>query len=337
MAYIRKTATGYRVQIERKGVRKSQVFANKAAATAWAATEEAAILAGNAGQYPKKTVAEAFDRYEREVSSKKRGARAEGLRFAATVRDFPALCSKLLQDVTPDDIASWRESRLRSVTASSVNREATTLKHVWTVAGKEWGWCSESSPWAKVKMPPPAQARTRRTHWTEVRRLVRHMGYVTGKAPAATQTEVAWAYMVAQATAMRAGEVLGLCRSNVDLVKRVVTLKTHKTLEREGVRWVPVTRKAARLLVVLDAAAMAAGREAYFTVTGASLDALFRKFRDRLLLKDLHFHDSRADALTRLARRVDVMTLARISGHRDLNMLLKAYYRESAADIAARL
>jgi len=55
------------------------------------------------------------------------------------------------------------------------------------------------------------------------------------------------------------------------------------------------------------------------------------------LIPDLRFHDARASALTRLARREDVMTLARISGHTDLNQLLKSYYRESASEIAARL
>jgi integrase len=163
------------------------------------------------------------------------------------------------------------------------------------------------------------------------------MGYVTGRPPETPQQEVAWAYMVAQHTAMRASEVRGMSRSTVDLKSRVVTLHNHKTLEREGVRFVPVTRKSARLLRVLDAHAKAENRDGYFTVSAQSLDVLFRKVRDRLLMEDLHFHDSRADALTRLSRRVDVMTLAKISGHRDLNQLLDAYYRISAADIAAGL
>lgn len=54
-------------------------------------------------------------------------------------------------------------------------------------------------------------------------------------------------------------------------------------------------------------------------------------------MDDLHFHDSRADALTRLSRRMDVLRLSKISGHKDLNQLLEAYYRESAADVAATI
>ena len=336
MAYIRKLKTGYRVEVVRRGIRKSQVFPTKSAATAWAAVEEGKILSGLAGAYPDFTLKDAFDKYERQVSKTKRGSHAEGLRFAAFMREFPALCGKVLHEVTPEDIGVWRDARLKVVSPSSVVREAAQLRNVWTVAENEWGWCG-ASPWKKVKLPAKGHARTRRTSWREVRLLVRHMGYVTGKAPATPQAQVAWAYMVAQHTALRAGEVRSLSRSSVDLTKRVITLESHKTLEREGTRFVPFTTKAARLLRVLDANAAAEGRDEYFTMSAQSLDVLFRKVRDRLLLDDLHFHDSRADALTRLSKRMDVMRLAKISGHRDLNQLFTAYYRESAADIAAKI
>lgn len=336
MAYIRRIKTGYRAEIERLGVRKSQVFQTKAAALSWAAVEEGKILSGKNEAFPQKTLAEAFTRYEREVSVKKRGERPEVLRLRSIVRDFPDLCGKVMHTVGPDDISAWRDARLKVVSPSSVLRDAAILRNVWTVAINEWCWCADS-PWKKIKLPSKAHARTRQTSWREVRMLVRHMGYVTGKAPTTPQMQVAWIYMVAQHTAMRAGEVRGLSVSTVDLERRVATLNSHKTMEREGVRFVPLTRKAVRLLRVLDAAAKEAGRDAYFTISDKSLDVLFRRVRDRLLLENLHFHDSRADALTRLARRVDVMTLARISGHRDLSQLLEAYYRESAASIAARI
>jgi len=337
MAYLRKLKTGWRAQVERKGVRKSQMFATKAAAELWAAQEEAGILKGASGAFPDKTLADAFDRYELEVSKYKRGAHAEALRFNAWRKNFPKLCAKVLHTITPDDIAQWRDARRQAVSDSSVVREAAQLRNVWTVAANEWGWCGDSSPWTKVKMPRKAHARTRKTTWQEVKRLVRHMGYVTGKAPKTPQQEVAWAFMVAQHTAMRAGEIRGLTCSTVDLTKRVATLNEHKTVEREGVRFVPFTKKAERLLRVLDAQAKELGRAEYFTISAQSLDVLFRKVRDRILIDDLHFHDSRADALTRLSKKMDVMRLAKISGHRDLNQLLSAYYRETAADIAATI
>lgn len=55
------------------------------------------------------------------------------------------------------------------------------------------------------------------------------------------------------------------------------------------------------------------------------------------MLPDLHFHDSRATALTHLAKRVPVEVLAKISGHKGIALLVNVYYRESAEDIAKRL
>ena len=51
----------------------------------------------------------------------------------------------------------------------------------------------------------------------------------------------------------------------------------------------------------------------------------------------LRFHDLRREALTRLARKLDVLDLARVSGHRDLKILLNVYYRPAVEDLAGRL
>lgn len=335
MAYIRKITTGWRAEVQRKGIRKTQVFPTKAHAQQWAAQVEGEILRGAAGDLPSKTLTDALAEYGRVVSVHKRGHKSELRRMALLMRDFPELCGKVMHQVSPADIARWRDTRRAVVADSTVVRDANMLRHVWTVA-IEWGWCRES-PWAKIKLPTEALARTRRTSWREVRMILRTLRYVPGVAPVSAQQQTAWAYIVAQHTALRAGEVRSLARSTVDLALRVITLREHKTMETEGVRRVPMTRKAARVLAVLDAAAKEAGRDAYLTISASALDAHFRRVRDMLMLPDLHFHDSRADALTRLARRMDVMRLARVSGHRDLRQLLSAYYRESAADIAASL
>ena len=57
-----------------------------------------------------------------------------------------------------------------------------------------------------------------------------------------------------------------------------------------------------------------AGRAQFFDVSSASLDALFRKTTTALLIDNLHFHDFRAEALTRLGpagRRDDFGTYQR--------------------------
>lgn len=71
-------------------------------------------------------------------------------------------------------------------------------------------------------------------------------------------------------------------------------------------------------------------------LSGDLLDALFRKARARAMIEDLHFHDTRHEAITRLAKRLDVMDLARMVVIRDLRILM-VYYNATAAEIAGRL
>jgi integrase len=149
---------------------------------------------------------------------------------------------------------------------------------------------------------------------------------------------------------MRSGEILGLTRAAVNLETRVVRLDKHKTQHHTGrPRFVPITKQAARLLGVLCVAAenrQKTGKkpaenrqedERLFTVTAASKDALFRRAVEQCGIVGMTFHDSRAEALTLLSRRVDLLTLQKISGHADINVLAASYYRESPEDVAARL
>jgi integrase len=331
MAYFKKLASGkWRAQVERNGVRVSAVRDTKAEAANWAATEEAALIAAKRGQFPRKTLADALDRYAEEVSSRKRGARSEALRLEAFKRDFADIASKVIWEVQTPDMARWRDARLKVVSAGSVQRDINLLSNVFTVARDEWKWCGQS-PFVGMRRPGDNPARTRRVKPAEVKAICRWLGYRTGDVKT-KQQEVALAFLVALRTGMRAGEVLSLSDKTVDIERRTATVN-HKTQHITGKpRTVPLSRPAIRLLRPM----LARGGNV-FTVSGTSLDALFRKARDSLQLNDIHFHDSRAEALTRFSKKVDVMTLARISGHKDLRVLLDSYYRESAADIAARL
>lgn len=315
------------------GRRESQAgFLTKREALDWSTALEAEIRAGLAGKWPAKTLADALERYEREITPGKASSANELKRFAALRRDFPALCAKLLTDITPEDLAGWVRERLKTVKPATVKRESHSFSNVWTVAAKEWRWCPVESPWTFVRVPSDGPPRDRRVKWQEVRRIVRRLGYVTGFPPTSMQAEVAYAFLLALRTAMRSGELLGLTPGAVDIPNRVVTLAHHKTLRYTGrARHVPITKQAARLFGVL------LSRGVVFQVSDSSRDALFRKITAQLGIDGLRFHDSRAEALTLLARKVDVLTLQRISGHLDLNQLGSTYYRESAADIAKRL
>lgn len=322
--YIRKQRDKWRVEVERNGVRTSFSADTKAEVREWGIKEEAALLAAKRGAFPKRTFAEAADRYLEKVSALKAGERFERLRLAAFMRDFPDIAKKVISTITTTDMAQWRDERLKTVTKGSVQRDINLLSHVFTKARAEWKWMGES-PFVGMDSPGDNPPRERLPTMSEVRRIVRWLGYITGELPRTKQAEAAFAYMLSLRTGMRAGEVLQLGPAAVKGSEAIVR---HKMQYRTGrPRKVPLSRHALRLLKGFKG----------FTITSESLDALFRKARDSLLIEDLTFHDARADALTRFSRKVDVLELARISGHKDLRVLLNTYYRATSADIAGRL
>lgn len=74
-----------------------------------------------------------------------------------------------------------------------------------------------------------------------------------------------------------------------------------------------------------------------FQVKSNILDATFRKLKKAVNKDELHFHDTRREALTRLAKKVDVMTLAKISGHKDIRILQNVYYAPNMEEVAELL
>lgn len=342
MASIKPHKDGWRAQVYVAGTRDSKVLRTQREAKAWASARETELRQRkDARPADLHTVRDMLTRYEKEVSREKQGSRHEGLRIAAFLRDFPDIAERKLSNLHTPDLAVWRDARLagftapdgrrtRPVSTASVQRDINWLRNAFSIARKEWHWM-DHNPFEGLRTLPEAPPRTRRVSPREVKRICRDLGHRTGAAPQSKSQEVALAFLVGLRSAMRAGEILSLGQATLSLSRRVAEV-THKMQYITGrPRQVPLTRQAARLLRPV------AHLDRCFSISAASLDALFRKSRDRLMIEDLHFHDSRAEALTRLARRVDVMTLAKISGHKDLRMLQNVYYRESPEEIAARL
>ena len=97
-----------------------------------------------------------------------------------------------------------------------------------------------------------------------------------------------------------------------------------------AIRDVPLSQEAIRLL------RQAGGESSVFQLTTAQIDANFRKAKKLAGVEGLTFHDLRATAITRLAGKLDILSLARMVGHRDLKML-QIYFRESAEEVAKKL
>lgn len=128
---------------------------------------------------------------------------------------------------------------------------------------------------------------------------------------------------------MRANEICKLQRAWIN--GNVAHLPAAANKNRQK-RDVPLSKRALELLGLLPQV----DADPVFGLTEGSLDALFRKAKTRACITELHFHDTRQRRSPGLSKKLDVLALARMVGHRDLRML-QVYYNESAAELAARL
>jgi integrase len=320
MAVPKKEGGVWRHRVMVKGKRVSGTFVTKAAALAWEAEQRIQIVEGGPGRNSK-TLRDALEKYEIEVSKKKRSYLNEAKRLA-WFRSTD-LADKKISDIKPADIAAWRDGRLKAVKSSSVNRDMNLLSHVFAVARREWGWVKDS-PTKDVERPKDPPHRDRRISEKEIDLICLQLGWdrkISG-APATKQHRIALAFLFAIETAMRAGEICALKKGDVE--GRVARL--HMTKNGRP-RDVPLSAQALEIWKLVPEG---------FDITPAILDALFRKAKKNAGIEGLTFHDTRHEAITRLAQKLDVLDLARMVGHTNINQL-RTYYNPTAEDIASRL
>jgi integrase len=160
--------------------------------------------------------------------------------------------------------------------------------------------------------------------------MLSKLGYERDQMPKTLQQHLAAAFLLALETGMRQGEILGLTWGRVFLKERYVRLEDTKNGDARNI---PLSSAAVRLL---ERQPRVEAEPRCFPVASASADALWRKARKNAKIADLKFHDSRHEAITRLAKKLDVLDLARMIGHRDPRSLM-IYYNATATELAARL
>ena len=114
----------YQVKIRRKGYPPaSQTFSDKLVAETWMQETEAAMTRGafvDPAPARGTTLADVLRRYAQEVSPLKRGHEVERIRLAFIARQ--PIAQATLADFSAAMVRDYRDTRLRSVAGSTVNR-----------------------------------------------------------------------------------------------------------------------------------------------------------------------------------------------------------------------
>lgn len=330
MATPKKTSEGtWRVQLQINGQRLSQTFDTKRDADDWAAKLRLDSRLQSTGKIGTvKTMADAMDRYAKEVTPTKRGWRAEGIRLQAILKHdkFPAKIK--LMELTTQDLAAWRDARLKQVARGSVLRDMVVIGNVIEVARREWGWIP-TNPMKDVRKPAEPDHRERIISGIEIRKMLRALNWSRNAPVRSVAQAVANCFIAALQTGMRAGELAELKWD--DVREDYCILHAGRTKTGKG-RHVPLTPEARRTFERMRGY----DEEKVFGLKSQSLDAMFRKYRTRAGLSGFTFHDSRHTAATRMAQVLHVLDLCKVFGWTNTTRAL-TYYNPNGSDLSKRL
>jgi hypothetical protein len=157
MAIITQRKNGrWQAKVRRHGTTISETFEGKVAAEAWARKQESEVERGmwrDNSEAERTTLADALERYEREVTASKRGKVQESSVIGLLLDSKIARLT--LARVRSADVATladdWRKAGYAPAT---ISRRLAILSHVFQTAARAWGMESLANPVRLVKLPP---------------------------------------------------------------------------------------------------------------------------------------------------------------------------------------
>jgi len=329
MATIRKLRGRWQAQVRRRGMKpRCKSFDSKTDAEKWARELESQVdkfgAAPDTRILESTTLGALMKRYAEEVSPSKRGATQEIQRLGVLQRHD--LAYRTLVGLSQQDIASFRDERLKTVKPATAVRELAILSHVLDVAMRDWGYPLAENVVKMVRRPSINNSRSRRLTASEEQRLLDACD--EGKIECFRTLVI-----LAIETGMRRGEILGLKWTNISHNRRVISLVMTKN---GSSREVPLSQRAYNALMELKQSENA-DQPMPFGMTVSAFEQTWRRVLKRSDIHDLKFHDLRHEAVSRFFELgLNIMEVSSISGHKELSML-KRYTHLNAESLVSRL
>jgi len=325
MASIRKRHSGWQAQVRRHSHPPiSRTFQYKSEALVWARKQEARIDSGEfidfAGKYKSMRLSDLLDRYAIEVTPTKLSAYKEIYRVRRLSKH--PLSQTLLSNLRAHHFAQFRDERLEQAGTQAVRHDLNLFGHVLKTARIDWG-VPVSNPVDEIRKPPISKSRNRRLDRHEEELLL-------DGCSGSTVTYLKPMITLALETAMRRGEILRIEYDDINEAQK--TLKISVTKNGHS-RTIPLSSKA--LTTLLGVYSSTSDR--IFPITPNAFRLAWERLRRRVGKEDLHFHDLRHEAISRLFEKgLSIPEVALISGHRDYRMLFR-YTHLRAEDVAKKL
>jgi integrase len=318
MSITKRGPRSFLVRIRRTGYpEQSRTFDTAKQAEVWERSIESAIDSGTFKDISSLKVISLqslLQRYLDEITPTKRSASRESLRIQKLMRH--PIAQRSLISLKSVDFSQFRIERLKEVSNRTCQMDLTQLSHAYTIAIKDWSMPLEN-PLTSIRKPPVTRARDRRLVEDEEARLLAASMDSRSRAPS-----LSFCIQLAIETGMRAGEIVNLSWDEIKLSKSVIKLDITKNGEA---RTVPLSAQAEALIRALPRPAEGGRLTSFFDSNG--LSAAFRRSCIRAGIVNLHFHDLRHEAASRLAPGIEsITTLCKVMGWKTIQMALRYYH-----------
>lgn len=337
-------------------------FDTEREARAWAIQLEAKLKKGDAEKLTnRETNEQLFETYLDAVASKTDSAKFNKLRLMKWCRD-PLAALKTVETTT-HHINQWIERSLaepsertgKPITPATVNRELNLMSGAFNYAIKSLGWITVNPCHGAAR---PERGRPRKRPLLSPKEILSiriSTGYDADPHLCTLTARVGACFLLSLETGMRSGELLRLRPTDYFRKERYVHVSASERGGRKGAhsgrgsvdpsRNVPLTARAIELLDQLLASMPkdqepqeGFSRPPYIVgLNDSQRDSLWRKARDQAGIEDLHFHDTKHEAATRLSKFIDVLALSHAIGTKDVRLLRDTYYNNDASRTAALL
>ncbi len=337
MATINKLPSGkWRAQVRRKGVNKGRTFTRKVDAVGWAADIERALEGGRSDgtiQAPSDmTLTMVIMAYLEQVNT----GRTNRFNLERIASRIGGISLRNLSAVT---VQEYVDKRLKEgITGATLAGDLSALSSVlkWARYTRKLDVDPDLAKDARAalttaRIDTRSQERDRIPTPGELDRIITHL-------EAKSRQKIPMSQMIrfAASSGMRLGEICRIRIEDVNWNEKAVLIRQRKDPKRKvrNDQLVPLVGEAYGI-----ARQMAEGRTEgrLFPYNGKSAGTAWQRAVEACEIDDLHFHDLRHLAITKLFRLgLPIELVAVVSGHRDWKHL-KRYTQLGAADVHAAL
>lgn len=255
---------------------------------------------------------------------KHRQAQADQTRAAEAVRD--RLARMMVADIQRYHVQDYFKELAKVRSPATLQLERAVLRKFFNYARHIWHWSAPAeNPAAGLKMPKLDNARDRVMSEEEQQRLDEAIQLCRNDLVGPTMT-------LLTETAMRCSEPLEYARwADVDWERKLLRLRDSKTDKRN----VPLSPRAIHALQELARLNQPAPDQPIIRMSYNALAAAWRRACERAGVPDLHLHDLRHTAASRMALKTgNVFLVKALTGHKTMAQL-ERYVNVKASDVVA--